>query len=860
MKTLWDKKWFLILLLVAAVTLVVSVSAEILQTEFFLAEADFTVIGEENGDWAAYFASPAGDVNGDGYFDVLVGAPMAGNKECPYPDPEQCLGLEKGEGRAYLVLGKPENQWPASPMNLLNADASFLGCEVYSMTARQLYTAGDVNGDGYDDMLISGWKCGEVYQGKAYLILGKPEADWGRDFPLDDAADASFLGEHEWDMASYYVSGAGDVNGDGFADMLVTVTHNDEAGENAGQVYLILGREQADWGRDFSLANADASFLGEAAEDRIGRAATYVGDINNDGLDDFMIGSVSSDDGGVDAGESYLFLGRAAADWGMDLPIASADASFVGENEYDESGRRVAAAGDVNGDGFDDFLIGASKNDHNGPDAGKTYLILGKANPDWGADFSLEYADAIFIGEDRRDQSGRRVSGAGDPNQDGYDDFLIGAPHSSRNGIASGTAYLIYGRPQADWGREFSLSEADIAYLGKPDAGVAGYDVAWVGDFNGDARDDFLIAAYGGRNNTDVPGEAYLILGNDLPTLEVVSPEHGYLANTGQQILFSGTADDLTDGDLTDDLIWTSSLDGQIGTGGSFESLLSEGVHTITASVVDSGGLEVKDQRTVTVALNYAPEVTISLPANKAVFHEGHEVEFSGSAQDQEDGDLSEDLVWSSDIDGEIGVGASFVTAELSDGEHQITAAVQDSGGESGSAVVEIKLLRNVPPEVVGLFNIIHQGEVEKHDRFFAIYTDGNGPADLDVVHFLMEENPTDPDGVYVKYYVALDEIYLFDKDAGTWMGPCAAGGDTVLSNGVVELDCKVVTPLEELEEGQENYGLFVKIRWIKEIAESKTMVIKLRARDLFGHDTGFTDMGSWVVKTAESENDHEDR
>ena len=164
------RRWGLALLVFLGISGVVS-GATVLQVEFYLENADFWVIGEDNGDWTAYFASPAGDVNGDGLADFLVGAPMAGNKICPYPDPDDCPGLPKGEGRAYLVLGKPQSEWPEFPLNLEFADASFIGCEVNSMTARQLYTAGDVNGDGYDDMLISGWKCGPDYEGKAYLGL-----------------------------------------------------------------------------------------------------------------------------------------------------------------------------------------------------------------------------------------------------------------------------------------------------------------------------------------------------------------------------------------------------------------------------------------------------------------------------------------------------------------------------------------------------------------------------------------------------------------------------------------------------------------------------------------------------------------
>jgi len=312
-----------------------------------LANADMTLLGEDDGDWAGYFASPAGDVNGDGLGDVLVGAPMAGDKVCPYPVPpgEPCPGIAKGQGVAYLVLGRPRGEWPPNPIDLAQADASFLGCEVNSMTARQLYTAGDVNGDGYDDILVSGWKCDVNYTGKAYLFLGRPDVDsWGHYFPVEQA-DASFLGENEWDFLSYYVSTAGDVDADGYDDFLITSTHYDITGTqvitNPGKVYLILGRPGADWGTDYGVGQADASFLGEAEEDRIGRSATGVGDVNGDGYDDFLIASISSDHGGVDAGQSYLFLGRATEDdphydatwpwWGSDYSVAGADASFIGE-------------------------------------------------------------------------------------------------------------------------------------------------------------------------------------------------------------------------------------------------------------------------------------------------------------------------------------------------------------------------------------------------------------------------------------------------------------------------------------------------------------------------------------------------
>jgi len=305
--------------------------------EVSLEEADLTYYGEQGGDWAAYFLSPAGDVNGDGFADILVGAPMAGERINP--------NVEHGAGKAYLILGRSNQELPASPKNLAEADASFLGCRTPSMTARQLYTAGDVNGDGYDDFLISGWKCGDfrLGRGKAYLFLGKPRVNWGYDFPVE-RANASFLGEFEFDYASYYVSSAGDVNGDGFDDFLITATKSDANGEDSGKIYLILGQANADWGQDYPLAQSDAAFLGENPFDNAGRSATSAGDVNNDGFDDILISSMSNSKGGVRAGQIYLILGRREADWGANYSLAHADASFIGEAAGDEAGRRIAVS------------------------------------------------------------------------------------------------------------------------------------------------------------------------------------------------------------------------------------------------------------------------------------------------------------------------------------------------------------------------------------------------------------------------------------------------------------------------------------------------------------------------------------
>jgi len=182
--------------------------------------------------------------------------------------------------------------------------------------------------------------------------------------------------------------------------------------------------------------------------------------------------------------------------------------------------------------------------------------------------------------------------------------------------------------------------------------------------------------------------------GNTAPTVIISSPSNGAVFTEGQSISFSGSADDTEDGDLTTSLAWTSSLDGAIGSGGAFSSALSVGSHTVTASVTDSGGLAGNDAISVTVNVvpNTAPTVTISSPANGSSFTEGSSVSFSGSATDTEDGNISSNLSWSSNLEGVIGSGGAFATSTLSVGTHSITASVTDSGGLSGNDQVTVTI------------------------------------------------------------------------------------------------------------------------------------------------------------------------
>ena len=463
-----------------------------------LEDADASYIGEGQNDYASRSFARAGDVNGDGYDDFLVGA--WANSE---------YGSQTGQ--TYLILGKASGWTP--DLSLADADASFIGEEVISSTGRYLAGAGDVNDDGFDDILIGSPYCSQVgyRRGKVYLVFGKASG-WVMDLDLSQA-DASFVGEVDEDYASR-VAGAGDVNGDGFDDILIGAPGNDDNGEDAGKAYLILGKA-AGWANDVDLAGADASFLGEASDDYSGMTVAGVGDVDDDGYDDFGVGAPFRDNVlgyGTDFGMVYLVLGKAAG-WSLDVDLGTADASFLGEGGGDEAGAAIAAAGDVNADGYDDFVIGAPEANVLGyaSDVGKAYLLLG--NPvGWAIETDLETADASFVGEYGDDTAGASVAGPGDVDGDGYDDLVIGAPHNSDIADSAGKTYLVRGRASG-WVTDEPLEDAYASFLGEAEHDRSAEALSGAGDVNGDGYGDFLVSAAGHDDHLLRVGKGYLLLG-----------------------------------------------------------------------------------------------------------------------------------------------------------------------------------------------------------------------------------------------------------------------------------------------------------------------------------------------------------
>ena len=264
-------------------------------------------------------SSTAGDVNGDGYDDLLISA--------WHED-------EGGDmaGQVYLIFGKPSG-WRMDTC-LSDADVSFIGEEAEDRAGYRM-ASGDVNRDGYDDILIGAVHNSEggSSAGQVYLIFGKPSG-WRMDVDLSDA-DASFIGEDAYSYVSRALS-VGDVNRDGYDDILIGAYGALGQGNEAGRVYVIFGKPSG-WRMDVDLSVADASFIGEDAGghaeygkdpgDQAGHSVAGGGDVNGDGCDDLLIGAHFNDEGGYQAGQTYLVLsgcGEMETEIASDVEAASA--------------------------------------------------------------------------------------------------------------------------------------------------------------------------------------------------------------------------------------------------------------------------------------------------------------------------------------------------------------------------------------------------------------------------------------------------------------------------------------------------------------------------------------------------------
>jgi len=502
------------------------------------AKAIGTFLGTQASERVGYWLNQAGDVNGDGYDDFLI---------ANYHN--QTNGYDAGA--TYLILGKANANW-AKGVSLTQANARFLGDSKYSALGYHIDGGGDVNGDGLSDFILgspAGNEDGKDRPGSAYIIFGRAAANWGYNFVPEYSADASYEGEVDYDQLGKSVAIVGDVNNDGYDDILMGAPFYDGYTTNGGKVYLVLGKSGG-WVTHGKIAQyADASFRSSTEAEEAGYLVSGAGDVNGDGCDDFLIGAPGK-------GNAYLLFGRIRASWGSNFNLGSADVVFSRSNRTDNLGWIVASAGDVNHDGFSDILITTPYNAENGTESGKTYLVLGHAGT-WTQNFDISLTDASFLGEAAYDNSGWSASGIGDINADGFDDFMIGAWYNNQAGQDAGKAYIIYGK-SSGWQRNVNLSTVGDYILGENAINYMGFSVSAAGDINNDGVSDFIVSAPYSNEAFSWGGKIYAFLG-ERPRYPI-SGQITYYSNTAPvpdvSLKFSGSVSDSVFTDALGNYSW----------------------------------------------------------------------------------------------------------------------------------------------------------------------------------------------------------------------------------------------------------------------------------------------------------------
>ncbi len=432
-------------------------------------DASWSLSGKQSDAHYGYCVATAGDVNGDGYSDLLVGARSFDSGQ-------------QNEGRAFLYHGSANG--PS-----LTPDWSVEGDQALAFLGQVVAPAGDVNADGYDDVLVSApsWDNGQSNEGCVRLYLGSGDG-------LGTTPAWTREGNQATAVFGSSVAAAGDVNGDGYGDVLVGARGHDGIYENEGRVFLFLGTATG--------LESDAAWTvdGGQTDGGFGWSVAGAGDVNADGYADVIVGAFFYDLGETDEGAAFLYLGSGSG------PSATADWVAQGDQAGAGLGWSVGTAGDVDGDGHADVIVGLRYFDGVESDEGAAHVYLGGtaglgATPAW-----------VATGGEEGANFGWSVATAGDVDGDGFADVIVGAPRADVPWLDAGAASVFLGS-------RLGLSTTPVWTEGSGQQSAQyGWSVAAAGDVDGDGFGDVVVGAYQYDNGFPAEGAAFVYCGSpDMP-------------------------------------------------------------------------------------------------------------------------------------------------------------------------------------------------------------------------------------------------------------------------------------------------------------------------------------------------------
>ncbi len=457
--------------------------------EISASDADITLLGDSASDFFGR-SGGAGDFNGDGAQDLVVGASNAAS------------GSAYSAGSAWLVLGPVSGGSIGSRANL-----KLEGPSVSSFGyAGQAVALLDIDADGLDELIVGAYGV-SASRGQVGVVPG--DAGLVGDLAWSEV-EATITGSTRYDYLGFSLAAGGDVDGDGLEDLLVGAYGEDSGGSGAGAAYLYLGVASGLSGA-LTTADADWTILGSVTGSSalaLGCDLRGAGDVDGDGLGDMVVGASGFDGDGTDVGAAFLFYG--SGDLSGSVSASDYDGILTGSANYDVMGARVSGAGDTDGDGYADLLFGARAADPSSrTDAGAAALVPGSATRAMGP---LAPTARIY-GEVDGDLLGDAVGHAGDINGDDLDEVLVGAYAEDTGASAAGAAYLFYGPLTGN----MDAGGADLKLTGPAEGdGYLGRTLIGPLDADGDGVEDLFCAGYLVDTAATDAGAVYGLLGGGL--------------------------------------------------------------------------------------------------------------------------------------------------------------------------------------------------------------------------------------------------------------------------------------------------------------------------------------------------------